>query len=508
MSSIYKNTVLNIASQILIMGIMFVAVPFIVGGLGTTDFSILSLTWTVIGYFALWDLGIGTAVTKFVAERSAAGKNEEVSAIIYQSVTMSFALGIIFGIILMCFAGDLTSWLFTVPGAYRSSILTSLEIVALSMPVLILQGALRGALMGFSRFDLKNLLQILNSVLQWGGALLLVLLKYDVVFVIGFVLLTRILTTVLHFVFLWRIVDLKSAVRIRDRKLMRSILGFGGWTMVTQVVAPVLQYTERFMLSAVVATSVVAYYVVPYEATSKLLVLSMGLASVLFPAFSELQITVGTTNELGVLYRRSVRIMCFAFIPMGVLLAGFAPEILRLWMGVNFASYSITAFQILAVAFVVNSIGLMPFTYLLATGHPDITGKVHLSELPFHVAATYVLVSAFGVVGAAVATLVRVVIDVSVLYYFSLRKMADTFVRVPSSLGDMSLTTLIAGLGAAGIFAAADNEILKLLTSLVWLSLYVFIVLRFVLEKEEIQSVSRLVPWGFGTWLLKHYGVS
>ncbi len=477
------------------MAIMFVAIPFIVRILGEVSFSILSLTWTVIGYFALWDLGIGRAVTKFVAERSAAGRDDEVSMVIYQSIALSFALGALFGALLLVFEKDIAVWLFSVPPVYRSEVKMSLRIVAFSMPVLVLQGSLRGALMGFSRFDLTNFLQVGNGILQWGGALCLVLLKYNVVTVIGFVLLSRILTTILSFAFLWKIVDLSSAVRIAERKMLRSMVSFGGWAMVSQIVSPVLQYTERFMLSGIIATSVVAYYVIPYEATSKLLVLSVGLASVLFPAFSEMQGKAGGRNDLGFLYRRSERMMLFSFLPMGVILVGFAPELLRLWIGAQFASRSLVAFQILAVAFVVNSISQMPFTHLQAIGRTDITGKIHLAELPFHLAMAYILISLFGLVGAAAATLTRIAVDASLLYYFSSRRIVRVVPLGRSGMRDVVLIVFIAIAGTGLIMAATYSEPLKLAISALWMFIYMFIVFKFLLDREEKESVFRLMSW-------------
>ena len=51
-----------------------IALPFIVRGLGTDRFGLLSLAWVILGYFTIFDLGLGRATTKYVAE--ALGKDE------------------------------------------------------------------------------------------------------------------------------------------------------------------------------------------------------------------------------------------------------------------------------------------------------------------------------------------------------------------------------------------------------------------------------------------------
>ena len=135
---------------------MFFAMPWLVKGLGNISFAILSLVWTVITYFTLWDLGIGRAVTKFVAEKKAVGKNNEVASVIYISTVIGVLLGIVFGLLILAFDSQLAHLLFTVPSVFESTVNSSLRIVAFAMPVLLLQSVFRGVIMGFDRFDMSN----------------------------------------------------------------------------------------------------------------------------------------------------------------------------------------------------------------------------------------------------------------------------------------------------------------------------------------------------------------
>src|SRR5712691_7432424 len=74
-----RNMVFNLLGQGSPLLAALFAIPFLVEGLGTDRFGILTLAWMVIGYFSLFDLGLGRAVTKFAAEllgsRNSAGFN-------------------------------------------------------------------------------------------------------------------------------------------------------------------------------------------------------------------------------------------------------------------------------------------------------------------------------------------------------------------------------------------------------------------------------------------------
>lgn len=67
-SLLARNTLLNLIGQGLPLVVAVVTIPFIIQGLGIERFGLLSLAWVVLGYFAIFDLGLGRATTKFVAE--------------------------------------------------------------------------------------------------------------------------------------------------------------------------------------------------------------------------------------------------------------------------------------------------------------------------------------------------------------------------------------------------------------------------------------------------------
>jgi len=62
-----RNWGLNLAGQILPLGVAVAAMPYVIHGLGAERFGILSIAWTLLGFCGLLDLGLGRATTKFVA---------------------------------------------------------------------------------------------------------------------------------------------------------------------------------------------------------------------------------------------------------------------------------------------------------------------------------------------------------------------------------------------------------------------------------------------------------
>src|SRR5918998_2593407 len=89
-----RNTIFNFAGQAAPLLVALVAIPLLIEGLGTDRFGVLTLAWIVIGYFSLFDLGLGRALTKLVAERLGTGREDEVPDLVWTGLALMIALGL------------------------------------------------------------------------------------------------------------------------------------------------------------------------------------------------------------------------------------------------------------------------------------------------------------------------------------------------------------------------------------------------------------------------------
>ncbi len=61
------NGMLNLVGQVLPLAIGLVVIPILVRDLGVERFGVLALIWLIVGYFSLFDFGLGKAITLVVA---------------------------------------------------------------------------------------------------------------------------------------------------------------------------------------------------------------------------------------------------------------------------------------------------------------------------------------------------------------------------------------------------------------------------------------------------------
>ncbi|WP_337871671.1 MATE family efflux transporter, partial [Ignavibacterium sp.] len=96
---IAKNSIYNLFGYILPLLVALVAIPVLLSNLGTEKFGLLNLAWIIIGYFGFFDLGVGRALTKIVAEKIGANSYSDIPVFFWTSIffmmTFSFFLSIL-----------------------------------------------------------------------------------------------------------------------------------------------------------------------------------------------------------------------------------------------------------------------------------------------------------------------------------------------------------------------------------------------------------------------------
>jgi len=401
--------------------VAIVAIPLLIDGLGITRFGVLTITWMVVGYFSLFDLGLGRALTKLVAEKLGRGRDEEVPKLIWTALLLMMVLGL-FGAMLLAV---LSSWLvgdvLNIPAELHSETLSAFYLLAASVPIVISSAGLQGVLEAHQRFGLINAVRIPLGVFTFLGPVLVLLFSHSLVPVVAALVVARLLSWLAYVVLCLRVEPgLRQSISI-DRQMFKPLISFGGWMTVSNIISPLMVYLDRFLIGAVLTMTAVSYYATPYEVVTRLLIVPAALMSVMFPAFA----TVLTQDKkrAALLYSKTIKYIFLLLFPAVLAIVTFANEGLNLWLGSEFAENSTLVLQILAVGVFLNAHANVPFGLVQSAGRPDLTAKLHLAELPFYLMVLWWLLNAYGVAGVALAWLLRVAVDAAVLFVMANRQL-------------------------------------------------------------------------------------
>jgi O-antigen/teichoic acid export membrane protein len=484
---IAKNIIYNLIGYFIPLLFAIAAIPFLIKGLGNEKFGILNLAWVIIGYFSFFDFGIGRALTKIIAEKIGTDQTNEIPGLFWTSFFLMLLISSIATVILIFLIPYFVHNVFIISKALQEETLKTFYILALSIPIVTTTAGIRGLLEAYQVFGVINVIRILLGIFMFLGPLICLTFTSSLYWIVIFLVIIRIIIWILYF-----IQCLKFNIKVKSKKyfetdLVKPILKLSGWMTVSNIIVPILVYSDRFLIGAIVSAAAIGYYATPYEAVTKLLLISGAITGVLFPAFSASHLNKPEfTKNISLL---AVKYSFLFLYPAMLIIITFAHEGMRLWLGNNFANNSSLILQLLAVGVFFNGIAYIPFAYLQGIGRPDITAKVNLVELPFYFIALWFAIKNYGINGAALIWMLRMLVDALILFIFEQKMMTGHFEF------NFKLTYIfILILTFASMFPILiSNLLVKLILITIILLIFTYISWKLILsEKEKMFLISRI----------------
>ena len=427
-SRIAHNTLLNFLGLAVPLALAFFVMPIAARHLGPARFGLLGLAWAITEYLTLFDLGLGRAIVKFVAD-ALHHDSAELSEIVSLCTLAQLGAGIVGGAAFAIAAPAFVHAVFRMPPETANEAIGVFRVVGLSLPAVLLISAQRGILEGAQRFDLSTTIKMLSSVASLSIPAIGAVYGASLPSILLVVLASRLVICGLYAFAIRRALPALHWVRSRGLGLLRRILSFGGWVLVSNSVTPLLLYFDRFALGTIAGLAAVGFYTAPYEGVARLLLIPVSLIGSLLPALTSIEAR-GERERFLELTSTSVRaLMVVMAVPLALVFV-FAPELLRVWLGSQYAEHSGTALRILSVGVFANALAHPLFISLYAKNRPDLPAKFHLIELVIHIPLTIALIRSFGITGAAAAWTTRVSLDMCLLLWAAARSAERSVLTV------------------------------------------------------------------------------
>ena len=415
-----RNIIWNAIGIALPLLVGVAVVPAIVRGLGTERFGFLSIIWVLIGYFSVFDLGLGRTLTKLAADRLAEGREEQIAPLAWTTL-ITVAVTSTFVSVIVALAAQ---WVAQIALKHSPALVPEGTLavlwLAISLPFVLLATVLTGLLEAYQRFGLINAVRVPLGVLILAAPLAVLPFSRDLGVITAALAGIRILNAAVLTALALRIVPaLRHHLFVFRRELLRPLLTFGGWLTVSNVVGPLMVYFDRFLIAVVLGSAAIAYYTVPYDVLNRVLVLPTAMQAVLFPTFVML---LGQSSPRVVsVFGRSSETTMLLMAPVLLAVVLLAQQGLQLWVGETFAEKSALTAKILAVGVLANAMARSPFVFIQAANKANWTAILHMIELPLYAIALWLLLRSDGIEGAAYAWSGRVIIDTLVLYLMTAR---------------------------------------------------------------------------------------
>lgn len=442
--SVSRNTTYNLVGAIVPVVLSLATVPLYLKMVGPERYGVLAIAWLLLGYFGLFDLGIGRSTSFRIASlRDAPGAAR--ADTFWAALSVNLGMGLVGGVLLLAAAGYFFGHVFKVDAALRPEIMSAVPLLACAVPIATLTGVLTGAMQGRERFLETNIVSLISTTLfqlfplavaYWIGPNISTLLAAAIAARLAAIL---VLAQRCYLEFC------KGHPRRIKRAEISLLLRYGGWVNLTSLFGPLLVMIDRFAIGAVLGAVAVTIYTVPFQLAQRIQILPGALTNALFPRLSASK--AEEQKELASAASRTL----VALMSLPVLGAIFIVEpFLRLWVGDEVGLQSGPIGRIVLIGFWVNSFALISFIRLQASGRPDLVTKALLAQIPFYTFALYFALKYFGFVGCAIVFSIRCVADYIILTWLAEKSIYSWRILL------FSFSVLVLGAYFAHLWSIAD----------------------------------------------------
>jgi O-antigen/teichoic acid export membrane protein len=268
-----------------------VMVPVTVRALGPARFGLLALAWAVAEGSGMFDLGLGRATVRFVADATGKG-TARLRSIVLASVVSQTAAGLVAGLLLFALAPVLVDRVFDIAPDSEREAMAMFRVLALHLPVLLAAAALRASLEGAQRFDISAALRIPGAMAAVMVPALLAYLGYSLDVILWSLLAVRVFLLLASAVAVSRALHIGPWRPPDDWTILIEMLRYSGWVAVSTALGPLLGSFDRFVVGSVVGVAALGYYTGAAESANRFLLIPVTAFSALLPALA-------ATNAVG-----------------------------------------------------------------------------------------------------------------------------------------------------------------------------------------------------------------
>lgn len=484
-----KNGLWNFIGSAAPMAVGLFSIPMLIGHLGTERFGLLTMIWILIGYFSLFDLGLGRALTKLVAERIGRGDEpkQSIPAVVGTALVVMGALGFVGSLTLVSIGPWLATSALRISPSLQSETVASFIPIALTIPSVILFAGFKGVLEAYQRFAEVNWVRLPLGILIFVVPLCTIPLTTNLSVIAWMLLVVRFTAMFAMLLFCRSVLRLTVGDKLRfSGACLKQLFGYGLWMTVSNIVGPLMVYLDRFIIGSLISATAVAYYTTPYEIVTRLWILPTALVGVLFPAVATS--LVQDRHHAARLYGKATNYIVLTLFPVCLIIVFFAHEALSWWLNPDFANQSAFVLKVLALGVFFNSLAQTPFSILQGAGQPDWTAKVHLLETPLYLLLLWQLLHHYGINGVALAWTLRIALDTVIMFYLAGRILPES----GQVLTQTALNCILALFAFAPGFML-NSLLLKISYTCVMIFVHVVYAWNKLLENDEkVILVSRL----------------
>jgi O-antigen/teichoic acid export membrane protein len=351
---IAKNILSNWFALAVTTVVGFVLSPYVVHHLGNVVYGVWVLVSSLVSYMNLLDLGLQSAVVRFVSKGVAQENHKE------SGKTVSAALWIRLWISLAIMGAGLVVSLqfhrmFVIPAELQRAASVAVLVSAVTVALNLWCGVFRGVLVALHRYDLTSGVSIPQTCLRALGFVLLLRGGHGILSLALWELGTSVMANLAIIVCcFWIYPRLKVVFSRPDREVLKKLWSYSSYVFLINLGVQVTYYTDNLVVGAFLSPVAVTLYAIGGVTIGYARQIVASMTTTFAPLASTFE-AEGKHQNLQRLLIHGTRAALAVSLPIELALFFRGETFIRLWMGAQYAHPAATVMKILLISVVFSS---------------------------------------------------------------------------------------------------------------------------------------------------------
>lgn len=471
----------------LVVGIFFV--PFLLEGLGDSEYGLYKLMFSTASYLSVLDFGIGATITRYVVKYKTEGKKQEEQ----NFVTMGFIIYIVLSLLVLILASLVA---FAIPILYKASIPSNqtqyAQIMFLGMcistAINLLNHAYTGLISAYEEFVFSKASNIIKVLLRVALIVLGVMWKASAWVIVLVDVILAIALLIVNAIFVRLKMRFKLKLHHWDSAIAKEAFVFTAAILIQSVINQFNTNVSNVILGIFTTTAVVALYSVALQLYIMYSNLSTAISTIYFPAISRAvfngESDDAVTKKIIEPSRMQLTVLLLALTGF----CSFGLDFIDLWVGLEYNEvYAITIILLAASTLELsqNTITSVLKAKNILFGKTIILAVSTLANILI----TCILVPQIGAMGAAIGTAFSMVFGYGFALNIYYQKKAKInvklyFEKTFKGILLVSVCCLFVGLVINKIIVC-DSYFDFAIEAIIYVAIYCILMLLFGLNEQE-----------------------
>jgi O-antigen/teichoic acid export membrane protein len=385
------------------MVLTFFVSPMVVHSLGGEAYGLWVIIVSITGYFTVLDLGINTAIVKYVSEYF----SREDLAKVRQVFSSSLIIFVAVALLILAAGGGISSnfeSFFRVEGISSRVILLTFWVVVVEMAIGMVFSVFSGTLAALQEFVAVNAIAITTSLLRNLLIVICLLNGYGILELALIQLCTSLLRCAGQFGYLrWRYRGIYFEPRRIDLAGFRTLYSYSIYSFIIAIALKVLFYTDSLVIGRLIGLQQVTYYAIPSTLLDYIEKFVWAMIAVLVPVISG-NSALGQESGNRRLYLLGTRYSLLLSAPVIICLFWIGPDFITLWMGKEIGVESMWVLRILLLGYGLAFSQLVAHGLLKGIARHRVLALVMIVEAAANLLLSVLLAPRYGIEGVAIGT--------------------------------------------------------------------------------------------------------